>query len=228
MIFRALYRARFPIRRMTPIAAYGGSDDRSMAADNTSGFNCRYAVAPGPKRWSVHAYGEAIDVNTVENPYLEGGRVLPPAGAAFRRPKPRPARDGGRRRHARARVRLRRLALGRALDRLARLAALLEDRRLERRRTGTSTGRTSSSRSTCASGGNSRLQTSASAIVIAPPITTAGTAPIRAAASPDSKAPSSFEALMKTPSTALTRPSSAFGVASATTVERMFMLNMST
>ena len=84
VIFRALYRARFPIRSMVPTAAYGGSDDRSMAADNTSGFNCRYAVAPGPKRWSVHAYGEAIDVNTVENPYLEGGRVLPPAGAAFR------------------------------------------------------------------------------------------------------------------------------------------------
>jgi D-alanyl-D-alanine carboxypeptidase len=83
VIFRALYRGRFPIRRMTPVASYGGSDDRSMAADNTSGFNCRYAVAPGPKRWSVHAYGEAIDVNTVENPYLEGGRVLPPAGSAF-------------------------------------------------------------------------------------------------------------------------------------------------
>jgi len=82
-VFALLYRARFPIRRMAPVAAYGGSDDRSMAADNTSGFNCRYAVAPGPKRWSVHAYGEAIDVNTVENPYVEGGRVLPPAGAAF-------------------------------------------------------------------------------------------------------------------------------------------------
>jgi D-alanyl-D-alanine carboxypeptidase-like protein len=82
-VFRRLYAARFPIRRMRPVSAYGGSDDRSMAADNTSAFNCRYAVAPGPKRWSVHAYGEAIDVNTVENPYLEGGRVLPPAGAAF-------------------------------------------------------------------------------------------------------------------------------------------------
>ena len=54
---------------MRPVAAYGGSDDRSAAADNTSAFNCRYAVAPGPKRWSVHAYGEAIDVNDVENPY---------------------------------------------------------------------------------------------------------------------------------------------------------------
>jgi hypothetical protein len=82
-IFRRLYAARFPIRRMQPIDAYGGSDVRSMAADNTSAFNCRYAVAAGPKRWSVHAYGEAIDVNPVENPYLEGGRVRPRAGARF-------------------------------------------------------------------------------------------------------------------------------------------------
>ena len=82
-VFHRLYALRFPVRRMVPVARYGGSDERSMAADNTSAFNCRYAVAPGPKRWSVHAYGEAIDINTVENPYLEGGRVLPPAGRAF-------------------------------------------------------------------------------------------------------------------------------------------------
>ena len=82
-VFRQLYAERFPLRRVQPIAAFGGSDDRSMAADNTSGFNCRYAVAPGPKSWSVHAYGEAIDVNPVENPYLEGGKVQPPAGEAF-------------------------------------------------------------------------------------------------------------------------------------------------
>ena len=82
-IFERLYRSRFPIRRIVPIAAYAGSDDRSMAADNTSAFNCRYAVAAGPKRWSVHAYGEAIDVNPVENPYLEGGRVHPRAGRAY-------------------------------------------------------------------------------------------------------------------------------------------------
>jgi hypothetical protein len=83
VVFSRLYAARFPIHRMRPVAAYGGSDTRSMAADNTSGFNCRYAVAPGSKSWSVHAYGEAIDVNTIENPYLEGGRVLPPAGRAY-------------------------------------------------------------------------------------------------------------------------------------------------
>jgi hypothetical protein len=82
-VFAKLYSERFPIRRMQPISVYGGSDDRSMAADNTSGFNCRYAVAPGPKKWSVHAFGEAIDVNTVENPYVLGGAVLPKAGKPF-------------------------------------------------------------------------------------------------------------------------------------------------
>jgi D-alanyl-D-alanine carboxypeptidase-like protein len=82
-VFRRLYRARFPIRRMRPIDAYRGVDERSLDADNTAAFNCRYAVAPGPKRWSVHAYGLAIDVDPVENPYVEGGRVHPRAGRAY-------------------------------------------------------------------------------------------------------------------------------------------------
>ena len=81
--FHRLYDERFPVRRMQPIDAYHGSDNRSMAADNTSAFNCRYAVAAGPKRWSVHAYGEAVDVNPVENPYLEGGKVRPAAGKPY-------------------------------------------------------------------------------------------------------------------------------------------------
>ena len=83
-VFRTLYDARFPIRRMEPVDAFRGGDAKSMAADNTSGFNCRYAVANGPPTWSMHAYGEAIDVNTIENPYFESGHsVQPPAGAAF-------------------------------------------------------------------------------------------------------------------------------------------------
>jgi hypothetical protein len=82
-VFSRLYAARFPIRRMRPIDAYGGSDERSLEADNTAAFNCRYAVASGPKRWSVHAYGLAVDVDPVENPYLEGGRVHPRAGRAY-------------------------------------------------------------------------------------------------------------------------------------------------
>ena len=82
-VFRRLYVERFPIRRLRPIDAYQGKDERSLNHDNTAGFNCRYVVGPGPKRWSVHALGLAIDVNPVENPYLEGGRVHPKAGRAY-------------------------------------------------------------------------------------------------------------------------------------------------
>src|SRR5262249_51266217 len=82
-VFRTLYRVRFPIRRMRPIDAYHGDDDRSAAADNTSAFNCRRAITNGPTSWSMHAYGEAVDINDVENPYVLGSRVIPPAGRAF-------------------------------------------------------------------------------------------------------------------------------------------------
>jgi len=81
--FRSLYAAGFPIRRMRPVSAYHGSDDASMAADNTSAFNCRRAVGSATGSWSMHAYGLAVDVNPVENPYVLGGRALPPSGARF-------------------------------------------------------------------------------------------------------------------------------------------------
>lgn len=80
-VFRALFKARFPIKRMELVDVYGGDDDRSMAANNTSGFNCR-SVA-GSFSWSEHAYGRAIDINPIQNPEVRGGRVSPPAGAAY-------------------------------------------------------------------------------------------------------------------------------------------------
>jgi hypothetical protein len=82
-VFSTLYAARFPIEEMVPEAAYGGNDNTAAAADDTSGFNCRYAVAPGPPQWSMHAYGEAIDVNDVQNPYIAGTTIIPQAGAAY-------------------------------------------------------------------------------------------------------------------------------------------------
>jgi hypothetical protein len=79
---RSLYRLHFPIRQMRLVDAYGADDHRSMDADNTSAFNCRFVAGTG--RWSEHAYGRAIDVNPVENPYVtESGYVSPPAGARF-------------------------------------------------------------------------------------------------------------------------------------------------
>jgi hypothetical protein len=80
-VFRTLFYARYPIRRMRLVDAYGGSDDRSMAADNTSAFNCR--PVEGTSRWSEHAYGRAIDINPVENPFVSGTHVSPPRGRAY-------------------------------------------------------------------------------------------------------------------------------------------------
>jgi len=96
-ILRRLYAARFPIRRMVPVDAYGGSDFRSIEADNTSAFNCRYV--DGTRRWSEHAYGRAIDVNPIENPYVtsSGTTSHPASGPYLRRAPYRPgmAVDGG-------------------------------------------------------------------------------------------------------------------------------------
>jgi hypothetical protein len=84
--FRDLYRARFPIRRMRPIEAYGGDDFASIEADNTSSFNCRPVA--GSSRWSEHAYGRAIDIDPIENPYVSGGRTSHPASVPFLRRSP--------------------------------------------------------------------------------------------------------------------------------------------
>jgi len=79
---RELFRARFPIRRMELIDRYGADDHRSMNADNTSAFNCRFVA--GTSRWSEHAFGRAIDINPIENPYVTpSGHVSPPAGRPY-------------------------------------------------------------------------------------------------------------------------------------------------
>jgi hypothetical protein len=79
--FASLYRSRFPIRSMRLVDDYGGSDYRSIEADNTSAFNCRRAT--GQSRWSQHAYGRAVDVNPIENPYVANGRTTHPASRRY-------------------------------------------------------------------------------------------------------------------------------------------------
>lgn len=79
--FRALHRAGFPITRMRPVRHYNGSDHDSMAADNTSAFNCR--PVGGSATWSEHAYGRAIDLNPLRNPFVRGDRVQPPSGRSY-------------------------------------------------------------------------------------------------------------------------------------------------
>ena len=95
-VFRHLYAANFPIRRMEPVDRYRGDDFRSIEADNTSAFNCRAATGSG--NWSNHAYGLAIDVNPIENPYVSGGRSSHAASGPYvdrSRRRPGMAVEGG-------------------------------------------------------------------------------------------------------------------------------------
>ncbi len=80
-VFAALYEDRFPIQRMLLIDDYAGDDDASMAGNNSSAFNCRRVA--GTDRWSDHAYGRAIDLNPVQNPYVVGDDVRPPAAVRY-------------------------------------------------------------------------------------------------------------------------------------------------
>ena len=70
-IFRKLYNIKYPIKQMRLVSDFNGSDFKSIEADNTSAFNCR--LVEGTNRWSKHAYGKAIDINPIENPYVKNG-----------------------------------------------------------------------------------------------------------------------------------------------------------
>ncbi len=80
-IFRSLFEATFPIERMQLVSDFGSDDLESMLANNTSGFNCRFIE--GTQRWSEHAFGQAVDVNPLINPWVRGDVVSPAAGAEF-------------------------------------------------------------------------------------------------------------------------------------------------
>lgn len=79
--FESLFDQGFPIAEMRRIDHWDGDDDRSMEANNSSAFNCRYVA--GTKRWSEHSFGTAIDINPKQNPYVRGDLVAPPQGRAF-------------------------------------------------------------------------------------------------------------------------------------------------
>jgi hypothetical protein len=79
-IFEQLQQLRYPIEKMRNVDRYpGASDELSMQDNNTSAFNCR--DIPGTGRWSLHAYGRAIDVNPLLNPFIASTGAFQPANA---------------------------------------------------------------------------------------------------------------------------------------------------
>jgi D-alanyl-D-alanine carboxypeptidase len=88
-VFRRLYELRFPIRHMSFADAYGPSGSRPADGDVTASFECRQAVpspctgGTGTGSWSMHAYGEAVDLNPVENPYVGCGMTRDPSARRY-------------------------------------------------------------------------------------------------------------------------------------------------
>ena len=75
-IFYELYQIGYVLESVVLIDEYGADDNASMAVNNTSGFNARKVA--GTEVWSNHAYGLAIDINPLYNPYVgESDTVLP-------------------------------------------------------------------------------------------------------------------------------------------------------
>ena len=79
--FEQLYRLRYPIEKVRTVDQYpAAADELSMEDNNTSAFNCR--DIPGTGQWSQHAYGRAIDLNPLLNPYVDGSGAFQPKNAA--------------------------------------------------------------------------------------------------------------------------------------------------
>src|SRR5262249_28396303 len=88
--FHRLYQLHFTIRHMSVASTYGVNGKRSKEPDPTGSFECRDAV-PSPcsggnstGNWSNHAYGMAIDINPVENPYVGCGQSRDPLAQSYR------------------------------------------------------------------------------------------------------------------------------------------------
>lgn len=86
-VFKTALNTRFPIASVVPISherfyknGEWNSDDESMKSNNSSAFN--YRKVTGGRSLSKHAYGFAIDINPVQNPYIKGEIILPP-GAVY-------------------------------------------------------------------------------------------------------------------------------------------------
>jgi len=88
-VFGRLYSLRFAIHHMSIAAMYGPARLRPADGDVSGGFECRQAVpspcvgGTGTGSWSEHAYGEAVDLNPVENPYVGCGQSRDPASRPY-------------------------------------------------------------------------------------------------------------------------------------------------
>jgi peptidoglycan L-alanyl-D-glutamate endopeptidase CwlK len=91
-IFKQLLLEKFPIYKAAPVVAYEWDDHTSIRDNNTSGFNYRNVF--DTHQLSYHAYGRAIDINPLVNPYVTKGGKTRPIGPAYNPDAQGAIRDG--------------------------------------------------------------------------------------------------------------------------------------
>ncbi|WP_341755438.1 M15 family metallopeptidase [Candidatus Tisiphia endosymbiont of Ptychoptera albimana] len=84
VILKRIYALKYPIAKARTVENYDGDDDKSMADNNSSSFNCREITGGGLP--SIHSYGLAIDINPIQNPYLSIPSDINQTGAVAVKP----------------------------------------------------------------------------------------------------------------------------------------------
>ncbi|HEY5584695.1 MAG TPA: M15 family metallopeptidase [Ruminiclostridium sp.] len=80
-IFKELYDKHYLIAKVNLMDNYLGNDSLSMSDNNSSAFN--YRVISGSTKISNHGYGLAIDINPMQNPYVDNDFISPEEGITF-------------------------------------------------------------------------------------------------------------------------------------------------
>lgn len=77
-VFEKLLELGYPVHSILPMSQFNWDDMESMRLNNTSMFNFRRVM--GTRKFSDHAYGRALDINPMANPYFKFGKMLPENG----------------------------------------------------------------------------------------------------------------------------------------------------
>ena len=80
-VFCGLFKAKYPICSIRLVDDFDADDEASMEANNTSCYNHRFV--PGTRKLSKHAWGRAVDVNPLQNPWIQGNHFHPSTAGEY-------------------------------------------------------------------------------------------------------------------------------------------------
>lgn len=80
-VFRDLFSKAYPINSIRLVDDFDADDEASMQANNTSCFN--YRTITGTNTLSQHAFGLAVDINPLQNPFIRGSHVHPASATEY-------------------------------------------------------------------------------------------------------------------------------------------------